>query len=276
MSHARRGIRMSCFKRLIDEVGQGECDAQFEGALVHRSTQDLLGLPEPVGDGVLVDVESFGGSGAASVLVEVGAHGGGESPGGVIAGRQCAQLAGDEGAGLVDVRGGECAQRDVAVAGDAAFAATGHPRDPLRLECLEMAGAKSRDAAGGVADRNRSSASTLDGTSPLVLIQAATDNVPRGWTSGCWLPIAAAMSRMAASSRASVLRPSSWVSSQAIAATCTRCSSWRSRRLATSVSIGCPARMAPIVSAWLAAALRSQRSRSVVYASSRRQSAAST
>ena len=98
--------------------------------------------------------------------------------------------------------------------------------------------------------RNRSSSRTLDGTSLLVLIQAATDSVPRGWTSGCWLPIAAAMSRMAASSRASVLRPSSWVSSQAIGGDVHARSSWRSRRLATSMSMGCPDRMVLIVSAW--------------------------
>ena len=101
-----------------------------------------------------MDAESFGGSAAAAVLVEIGAHRRGEPAGGFVGGRQCAQLACDEAAGLVDVRGGECAQRDVAVAGDAAFAAARQPRDPLRFERLDMAGTKTRDIACRLADRD--------------------------------------------------------------------------------------------------------------------------
>ncbi len=138
---------------LVDEIRQDECDAQLEGALVHRPVQQFLGLPEPIAHGVLMDAESFGRSAAAAVLIEVGPDRGGEATGGVVGGRQCAQLARDEIPGMVEVRGGQGAQRDVVVAGDAALAVCRQPCDALRFECLDMARSGNTDLHWGCLER---------------------------------------------------------------------------------------------------------------------------
>lgn len=100
-------VRVGC---LADEIGEGERDAQFEGALVHGSSQDLLGLPESVADGVLVDAESFRRSAAAAVFREVHAHCGGKAACGLVSRGQTTELTFDEGAGVVEVCCGERAQ----------------------------------------------------------------------------------------------------------------------------------------------------------------------
>src|SRR5262245_26862388 len=99
-------------------------------------------------------MESLGGSSSTAILVEVRAHRRREPAGGLIVVSEAPKFTAHKHARLLDSHRGDGAQSDGVVAGHAAGGATGQHGDSLRFERFAIAGAKTRDAARGFADRN--------------------------------------------------------------------------------------------------------------------------